>query len=53
MTDTQLSRLKRLPSPRRRPCWQAYVRVPGRLLRVGACATEQEAAQARDQRVLA
>jgi len=32
---------------------QAHVRVPGRLLRVGECATEPGAAQARDQRVLA
>ena len=37
---------------RRRQCWQAYVRVQGRLARVGECPTEQEAAQARDQRVL-
>jgi hypothetical protein len=37
---------------RRRQCWQAYVRVQGRLARVGDFPTEQEAAQARDQRVL-
>jgi hypothetical protein len=37
---------------RGRQCWQAYVRVQGRLLRVGEFPTEQEAAQARDQRVL-
>jgi hypothetical protein len=37
---------------RRRQCWQAYVRMQGRLLRVGEFPTEQEAAQARDQRVL-
>jgi AP2 domain len=37
---------------RRRQCWQAYVRVQGRLSRVGEFPTEQEAAQARDQRVL-
>jgi len=36
-----------------RQYWQAYVRGQGRLLRVGEYATEQEAAQARDQRVLA
>ena len=38
---------------RGRQCWQAYIRVQGRLVRVGEFATEREAAQARDQRVLA
>jgi AP2 domain len=38
---------------RGRQCWQAYVRVQGRLARVGEFPTEREAAQARDQRVLA
>lgn len=37
----------------KKQCWQAYVRVQGRLSMVGQFASEQEAAQARDQRVLA
>jgi hypothetical protein len=37
----------------KKQCWQAYVRVQGRLSMVGQFATEQEAAQARDQRVQA
>src|SRR2546423_5820300 len=36
----------------KKQCWQAYVRVQGRLCMVGQFASEQEAAQARDQRVL-
>src|SRR6266702_3514933 len=36
----------------KKQCWQAYVRVQGRLSMVGQFASEQEAAQARDQRVL-
>jgi hypothetical protein len=42
-----------LDRARGRQCWQAYVRVQGRLARVGEFPTEREAAQARDQRVLA
>ena len=37
----------------KKQCWQAYIRVQGRLSMVGQFASEQEAAQARDQRVLA
>jgi hypothetical protein len=37
---------------RGRQRWQAYVRVQGRLARVGEFPTEWEAALARDQRVL-
>src|SRR2546427_3935448 len=37
----------------KKQCWQAYVRAQGRLSMVGQFASEQEAAQARDQRVLA
>ena len=36
----------------KKQCWQAYVRVQGRLSMVGQFASEQEAAQARDKRVL-
>jgi hypothetical protein len=38
---------------RRNQCWQAYVRIQGRLVSVGEFPSEQEAALARDQRVLA
>jgi hypothetical protein len=37
---------------RTRQCWQAYVRVQGRLVSVGEFPSEQAAALARDQRVL-